>query len=412
MKVDENECFPDQRGDQRGKAVPGGVSLCTAISNPKFIFGWLIAGPGKGSPGVRKYKKWVRERTEMTSFIARSRAPLRLGLAGGGTDVPPYSDRFGGLALNVTIDKFAYASITPREDARIELVAADTDKRWSGPVTPQLETHDGLALHVGVYNRIVRDFNGGHPIAATITTCSEAPPGSGLGSSSTIVVALVQAFCELLSLPLGEYDVASLAHDIERVDLRLAGGKQDQYAATFGGLNFMEFYGDRVIVNPLRIKQETKAEIEASLVLYFTGVSRESANIIKEQSANVVKGEGDSLAALHRVKEEAVRMKEAVLKADFDSFAASMRDAWESKKRMAKNISNPMIDELYRIAVNAGAKGGKVSGAGGGGFMMFFVDPVDRPHLMRTLRANNEFNGSVLNCTFTDLGAQSWRKSI
>jgi D-glycero-alpha-D-manno-heptose-7-phosphate kinase len=347
----------------------------------------------------------------MTSFIARSRAPLRLGLAGGGTDVPPYSDRFGGLALNVTIDKFAYASISPRDDARIELVAADTDKRWSGPVEPQLEMHDGLALHVGVYNRIVRDYNGGHPLAVTITTCSEAPPGSGLGSSSTIVVALVQAFCELLSLPLGEYDVASLAHDIERVDLKLAGGKQDQYAATFGGLNFMEFYGDRVIVNPLRIKQETKAEIEASLVLYFTGVSRESANIIKEQSANVVSGANESLAALHRVKEEAVRMKEAVLKADFNSFAASMRDAWESKKRMAKNISNPMIDELYRVAVNAGAKGGKVSGAGGGGFMMFFVDPVDRPHLMRTLQANTELNGSVMNCTFTDLGAQSWRKN-
>jgi D-glycero-alpha-D-manno-heptose-7-phosphate kinase len=346
----------------------------------------------------------------MTSFIARSRAPLRLGLAGGGTDVSPYSDRFGGLALNVTIDKFAYASISPRDDAMIELVAADTDMRWSGPVAPELGMRDGLALHVGVYNRIVRDFNDGHPLAVTITTCSEAPPGSGLGSSSTIVVALVQAFCELLSLPLGDYDVASLAHDIERVDLKLAGGKQDQYAATFGGLNFMEFYGDRVIVNPLRIKQETKAEIESSLVLCFTGVSRESANIIEEQSAGVESGEGESLAALHRVKEEAVRMKEAVLKADFNAFAASMRDAWESKKRMAKNISNPMIDELYRIAIAAGAKGGKVSGAGGGGFMMFFVDPVDRPALMRTLRSNTQLNGSVLNCTFTDFGAQSWRR--
>jgi D-glycero-alpha-D-manno-heptose-7-phosphate kinase len=348
----------------------------------------------------------------MTSFIARSRAPLRLGLAGGGTDVPPYSDQFGGLALNVTIEKFAYASIAPRDDARIELVAADTDLRWSGPVAPELATRPGLALHVGVYNRIVRDFNGGHPLSVTITTCSEAPPGSGLGSSSTIVVALVQAFCELLSLPLGEYDIAHLAHDIERVDLCLAGGKQDQYAATFGGLNFMEFYGDRVIVNPLRIKQETKAEMEASLVLYFTGVSRESANIIKEQSANVANGESDPLAALHEVKTEAVRMKEAVLRGDFHAFARSMADAWESKKRMAKNISNPMIDELYKVAINAGAKAGKVSGAGGGGFMMFFVDPVDRPRVMRTLSAHSQLNGHVLNCTFTDIGAQSWRKKL
>src|ERR1700744_5626651 len=269
----------------------------------------------------------------MTGFIARSRAPLRLGRAGGGTDVPPYSDQFGGLALNVTIEKFAYASIAPRDDAKIELVAADTDVRWIGPVAPELRPHGGLALHAGVYNRIVRDFNGGHPLAVTITTCSEAPPGSGLGSSSTLVVALVQAFCELLSLPLGEYDVAHLAHDIERVDLRLAGGKQDQYAATFGGLNFMEFYGDKVIVNPLRIKQETKAEMEASLVLYYTGVSRESANIIKEQTNNVVENQTDPLAALHEVKVEATRMKEAVLRADFAGIAASMRDSWESKKR-------------------------------------------------------------------------------
>ncbi|MBY4697673.1 dehydrogenase [Burkholderia latens] len=347
----------------------------------------------------------------MTRFIARSRAPLRLGLGGGGTDVPPYSDRFGGLALNVTIEKFAYASIAPREDAKIELVAADTDTRWIGPVSPLLEVQPGLGLHVGVYNRIVRDFNGGHPLSVTITTCSEAPPGSGLGSSSTIVVALVRAFCEMLSLPLGEYDIAHLAHDIERTDLGLAGGKQDQYAATFGGLNFMEFYGDRVIVNPLRIKQETKAEMEASLVLYYTGVSRESANIIKEQSSNVVEGVVDSVAALHEVKDEAVRMKEAVLRADFDVFAASMRDAWESKKRMAKNISNSMIDELYRVAVRAGAKAGKVSGAGGGGFMMFFVDPVERSNVMRALSAYKGVNGQVLNCTFTDVGAQSWRKS-
>jgi D-glycero-alpha-D-manno-heptose-7-phosphate kinase len=344
----------------------------------------------------------------MTRFIARARAPLRLGLAGGGTDVAPYSDRYGGLALNVTIDKFAYASIASRDDAKIELVAADTEVRWMGEISPQLPPLKGLGLHVGVYNRIVKQFNGGHPLALTITTHSEAPPGSGLGSSSTVVVALVRAFCELLSLPLGEYDVAQLAYDIERVDLDLAGGKQDQYAATFGGLNFMEFYGDKVIVNPLRIKQETKAELEASLVLFYTGVSRESANIIKEQSNNVTENMTDALAALHEVKSEATRMKEAILRADFTGFADSMRDSWESKKRMAKNISNSSIDELWRVATYAGAKAGKVSGAGGGGFMMFFVDPVNRSAVMRALSGRN---GQVMSCTFTDIGAQSWRVS-
>lgn len=340
--------------------------------------------------------------------LVRARAPLRLGLAGGGTDVSPYSDEFGGLVLNVTIDKYAYATIVTRDDGNVELVASDNRKTWMGSATPVLPRVDGLDLHVGVYNRIVRDFNDSVPLPVSVTTHSEAPPGSGLGSSSTMVVALVHAFCELLSLPLGEYDVAQLAHDIERVDLALAGGKQDQYSAAFGGLNFMEFYGTRVIVNPLRIKTNIKAELESSLVLFYTGVSRDSAKIIAQQTANVKVGEKKSLEALHAVKEEAVRMKEAILKGDFDAFAKSMRTGWESKKRMANSISNDSIDRIYDAAIQAGALAGKVSGAGGGGFMMFFVDPSRRPDVMRTL---GEFNGQVSTCNFTDYGAQSWRRA-
>lgn len=340
--------------------------------------------------------------------LVRARAPLRLGLAGGGTDVSPYSDDFGGLVLNVTIDKFAYATIAPRDDDQVELIAADSKRSWVGPCTPVLQRVDGLDLHVGVYNRIVKDFNQGQPLPVSITTHSEAPPGSGLGSSSTMVVALVHAFCELLSLPLGEYEIAHLAYEIERVDLDMAGGKQDQYAAAFGGLNFMEFYGDRVIVNPLRIKANIKAELESSLVLFYTGVSRESAKIIAQQTAHVKSGEQKSLNALHAVKEEAIRMKEAILKGDFDGFADSMRTGWESKKRMADSITNASIDEVYDAAIAAGALAGKVSGAGGGGFMMFFVDPALRPDVMRTLAG---FNGQVFTCNFTESGAQSWRKA-
>jgi len=224
----------------------------------------------------------------------RARAPLRLGLAGGGTDVSPYSDDFGGLVLNATIDKFAYATITPREDETIELVAADNSVHWSGAATASLGLVKGLELHVGVYNRIVRDYNAGVALPVLVTTHSEAPPGSGLGSSSTMVVALVHAFVEYLQIPLGEYDIAQLAYDIERVDLAFAGGKQDQYAATFGGFNFMEFYKDRVIVNPLRVKQSVRAELESSLVLFYTGVSRESARIIQQQTDSVRSGNSTS----------------------------------------------------------------------------------------------------------------------
>lgn len=340
--------------------------------------------------------------------IIRARAPLRLGLAGGGTDVSPYSDEFGGLVLNVTIDRYAYATIVRRYDDHVELIAADNDNRWCGKMSRKLERVSGVDLHVGVYNRIIKDFNKNKPLSLTIITHSEAPPGSGLGSSSTMVVALVQAFCELLSLPLGEYEIAQLAYQIERNDLGLTGGKQDQYAATFGGLNFMEFYKDRVIVNPLRIKAHIKAELESSLVLFYTGVSRESAKLVDEQTTNVKTGDVKYLEPLHAIKAEAQSMKEAILKADFDAFAASMQIGWESKKKMATSITNPMIEEVYNAAMAAGAKAGKVSGAGGGGFIMFFVDPAQRPYVMRAL---SKFNGQVSTCNFTDTGTQSWRKA-
>lgn len=338
--------------------------------------------------------------------LVRARAPLRLGLGGGGTDVSPYSDQYGGLVLNVTIDKFAHATVVARDDGRVEFIAADNEKQWSGEACAALQPVDGLALHVGAYNRIVREFNQGRPLSVTVVTHSEAPPGSGLGSSSTMVVALVKAYCELMSLPLGEYDIAHLAYEIERIDLGMAGGKQDQYAAAFGGLNFMEFFGDRVIVNPLRIKSDVKAELESSLVLFYTGVSRESAKIIAEQSSHVVNRDGRALEALHQVKQEAVRMKEAILKADFGAFAESMRSGWESKKAMASSITNRGIDAIYDAALEAGALSGKVSGAGGGGFMMFFTDPTRRPDLMRAL---SRFHGQAFTCNFFEEGAHSWR---
>jgi D-glycero-alpha-D-manno-heptose-7-phosphate kinase len=335
----------------------------------------------------------------------RARAPLRLGFAGGGTDVSPYSDEYGGYVLNATIDKYAYATLNHCESA-VEFIAADIGKQWRGDIKAEIGQVQGLELHVGVYNRIVRDFLNGEAIGISLVTHSEAPPGSGLGSSSTMVVAMVQAFVEYLSLPLGEYDIAKLAYEIERVDLKLAGGKQDQYAAAFGGFNFMEFYHDRVIVNPLRIKSNHLAELESSLVLFYTGVSRESANIIKEQTNNVVERNDKALAALQAVKAEAQKMKEAILQGNFFNLAESLRSSWDAKKKMATSISNSQIDHIYNAAIASGAVAGKVSGAGGGGFMMFLVDPARRPDVIRTL---NEFNGQVMTAVFVEQGAHSWR---
>jgi D-glycero-alpha-D-manno-heptose-7-phosphate kinase len=340
-------------------------------------------------------------------MLIRARAPLRLGLAGGGTDVSPYCDLYGGLVLNATIDKYAYAVIEPRDDGRARFAAADRQESWEGAAAFRLEADGCLDLHKGVYNRIVREFNGGRPLPLTLTTHTDAPPGSGLGSSSTLVVAMVKSFVEWLNLPLGEYDIARLAFEIERIDVGLAGGRQDQYAATFGGFNFMEFHpGERVVVNPLRIKNWILSELEASLLLYFGGVSRESARIIDEQSANVQRKDAAVVEATHALKAEAIAMKENLLKGDFDGLVESMRSGWEAKKRMARSISNVQIDETYELALRAGMRAGKISGAGGGGFMILLVDPVRR---MDVIRALQPLPGRIYNCHFTKYGTQGWK---
>lgn len=340
-------------------------------------------------------------------MIVRSRAPLRLGLAGGGTDVSPYCDVYGGHVMNATIDKHAYAILSDSEGDCCEFAALDvgvSEKHDCGNAVGQ---GGPLQLLKGVYHRISREFMGGEQRPLKVQTFSDAPPGSGLGSSSTMVVALVQAFAEYFGLPLGEYEVAHLAYDIERNDLKLAGGKQDQYAATFGGFNFMEFYeGNRVIVNPLRVKEWVWSELEASLVLYFTGVSRASADIIDQQSRNVSEGRQSSIDAMHSLKLEAVQMKECVLKGDLQRLAQTLQAGWEAKKNMAVSISNPLIEETERLAFANGAHAAKVSGAGGGGFMMFMCMPEKRVGLTRALAAQG---GRLLDFHFTQQGATSWR---
>ena len=340
-------------------------------------------------------------------MIIRARAPLRLGLAGGGTDVSPYCDLYGGYVLNATIDRYAYAVIRTLEEPLVRFVSTDQQTELTEPADTPLSLDGTLNLHKAVYNEMICQYNHGKPVPLEITTFCDAPIGSGLGSSSTLVVAMIKAFVELLNLPLDDYSIARLAFKIERVDCGLQGGRQDQYSATFGGFNFMEFYADeQALINPLRIKNWIISELEASLVLYYTGVSRESARIIADQSRNVKTGAADKVEAMHGMKQEALVMKECLLKGDFAGMVESMRQGWENKKRSADTVSNQQIEEIYNSAIDAGALAGKVSGAGGGGFMMFFVPPERRMDVIRTL---NNFGGQVSNCHFTKYGAQAWR---
>ena len=340
-------------------------------------------------------------------MIVRARAPLRLGLAGGGTDVSPYCDLHGGYVLNATIDRYAYAVIKTLVEPVIRFVATDQLTEISKVIDEPLVLNGKLDLHKAVYNYMIKHYNEGRPIPLELSTFCDAPAGSGLGSSSTLVVVMIRAFAELLNLPLDDYTIAHIAYKIERIDCELQGGRQDQYTATFGGFNFMEFYANnRAIINPLRIKNWIICEMEASLILFYTGVSRESAKIIADQSNNVKDGLTNALEAMHGIKSEALVMKECLLKGDFGGIVDSMRQGWENKKRSAKTVTNPNIDNIYNAAIAAGALAGKVSGAGGGGFMMFFAPTERRMDVIRTL---HQFKGQVSNCHFTKHGSESWR---
>ena len=341
-------------------------------------------------------------------MIYRSKAPLRIGLAGGGTDVSPYSDLYGGAILNATLSLYAHATIEPLTENIIILQGLDRkeEQRYEGGTElTELPIDGKLDLLKGVYNRIRKEY--GLPVTGfRLSTFVDAPAGSGLGTSSTLVVAIIGAFAEMLRLPLGEYDIAHLAYDIERKDLQMAGGKQDQYAATFGGVNYMEFYsGDKVIVNPLRVKQQYLFELENNLLLYYTATSRESARIIEKQSQNVVDKKEGSIEAMHQLKHQAQLMKEALLKGRIHEIGEILDFGFRQKLKMAEGISNALIEDIYDQARQAGATGGKISGAGGGGFMTFYCPAISKYRVMEALV---KLGGHCQPYQFTDHGLTTW----
>jgi D-glycero-alpha-D-manno-heptose-7-phosphate kinase len=331
-----------------------------------------------------------------------ARAPLRLGLAGGGSDVSPYCDTFGGQVLNATIGRYAYAQLELNDTNHLRFESLD--RATSVQVDDFAKRPKTLELHWAVYKAIISKFNSGKKINLSLKTYTDAPVGSGLGGSSTLVVAMIKAFDKLLELNLTNYEIASLAFEIERVDCGLQGGRQDQYSAAFGGFNFMEFSRDESRVTPLQIAPRVIAELEASLILFFTGVSRESGKIILDQS-NSINESGKSLDAMHDLRLEAARMRDSLESGNFEELISSMRMGWESKKRTSAAVSNQHLDSIYSTAIEAGALAGKVSGAGGGGFMLFFAPIENRSNVLQALR---RFEGEASNCHFSKEGAQAW----
>ena len=336
-------------------------------------------------------------------MLIRARAPLRVSFCGGGTDVSPYCDERGGVVLSGTINRYATATVVPGGKS-FTVRSIDYDQSVTyGLDDPfvydgQLDLAKGVIDHFRREEKLTNGFE--------VTLHNDAPPGSGLGSSSAITVALVSAIAELLRLPVGDYQVADLAYRIERLEVGIKGGKQDQYATTFGGFNLIEFHpGGTVLVLPLRLRPETIWELEHSLVFAYVGGGHVSDQIIENQVRNYETRRTESIHAMDRLKVLTQDMKRALLVGDLREFGELLHLAWESKRQMAKGITNPKINELYDAAIGAGALGGKMSGAGGGGFMFFVCDPLRRYAVQEALR---KADSQLVSLTFVEPGVRKW----
>ncbi len=335
----------------------------------------------------------------MLTLIIRSRAPLRISFGGGGTDVSPYYEEKGGAVLSTTIDKYAYCNLQPRPDNGIIIRSHDYDLVASYEESSALALDGNLDLPKAVVSRF--ELKGGVEI---LTHC-DAPPGSGLGSSSAMVVAMVGAVKHLLNLPLTDYDIAETSYLIERKDVGISGGKQDQYAATFGGFNFIEFSPGFTTVSPLRIKQELLDELQYRLMLFNTGKRRVSARIIDDQTKGYMSGQKDVVQALNTTKELAYKMKSSLLRGNLDNFGELLHMGWLQKCKFSDKVTDPEIDRMYETALKNGAVGGKLLGAGGGGFMLLFCDYTRKHVVGRELR---KLGAELVPFQFDSSGLRTW----
>jgi D-glycero-alpha-D-manno-heptose-7-phosphate kinase len=335
--------------------------------------------------------------------IYRAKAPLRISFCGGGTDVSPYTEECGGVVLSATIDKYAYAALEPIDEPVARVTSLDFGITRTYPLGSRLEPDGELDLVKGAINRF--QAGGAFPSGVQVFLRTDAPPGSGLGSSSTMVTTLVGILANWLRRPLDPYEMAELTFQIERIDLQIAGGRQDQYAAVFGGFNFMEFSADHTVVNPLRLRPGTVNELEVSLLLCFTGQTRLGAHIVDKQARAFAEKESAVIESLDEMKRLTLEMKALLLRERLRDFGDRLHEAWEWKKRLQSEISNPHIDRLYERARREGAIGGKILGAGGGGFLLVMV-AFEKRHLVA--KALEEEGGVILPFAFEASGLQTW----
>jgi len=335
-----------------------------------------------------------------------SRAPLRLGLAGGGSDLPQFVDTYGGAVVNATINRFVNVRLRDNLNGGVRFASYDTNEISESPDTSIPEPLN-MPLFWATYERMTA-LSGEPAPSITVESFSDSPVGSGLGTSSSLCVALVKAFDEYWNLDLSRMEIAWLAYDIERIDCGFSGGMQDQFAAVHGGFNLFRFKGGREVdVQPIDLPSSVITEFETAILLHYSGQSRDSSRIIDEQEGNIRRLDPSTVDSLKQMREQAESFEEVLRSGSVDELAEFIRNGWQAKKRTASIITNELIQEIMKDAFEAGATAAKLSGAGGGGFMLFIVPFEYRNRVIEKLRAHQ---GTTTACRFTSEGVVSWRK--
>jgi D-glycero-alpha-D-manno-heptose-7-phosphate kinase len=334
----------------------------------------------------------------------RCRVPLRISFAGGGTDVPAYCEERGGAVIGSTIDKYAYSTLIPysvgNDSIKIHSIDFDLVTVLDYKAKFFDVEYDGKADLAKAVMKVMKPEKTGFEI---ITSC-DATPGTGLASSSAVIISMIGSLRSFLDIPLTIYDIAEMAYSIERKELGIKGGLQDQYACTFGGFYFIEFRKNATIVNPLRIRREIVEELESSLLLVDTGISRSSSEIHRMQSGYY--GDVKYMDTLDAVKQQAYMMKDVLLRGDIPGFGKLLHESWETKKKISSIISTETVNRIYDRARSEGAVGGKLLGAGGGGHLLFFVDPDSKRRVQHALES---LGCRIVPFSFEGEGLRSWR---
>lgn len=335
-------------------------------------------------------------------MIVRASAPLRVSFAGGGTDVAPFPETDGGVVLSATINRYVSGALHPRNDSIVSVESADSGVAFEFGLHDQPPFNGQLDLVKAAVRRFSAHGSEGYDLILR----SAAPVGSGLGASSTFTVVLAGLLSDYYQLPMTRYEIAQLAWRIERSDVGVLGGLQDHYAAAFGGLNLIEFGADRTVVHPLRLRDSVTDELQASLLLCYTGATRESARIIADQATRVRGQNASALTGLRAQKELAIAMKAALLRGGLGYFGELLGEAWAAKKKISPMISTPQIEEAYEVAMRRGATGGKVTGAGGGGHILFYCDSTRKHHVAEALE---KLGMTASEFRFEWRGLTTWR---